>query len=175
MPTERGQKKVREMSELFASSSLIVAAEYRGIDVSDMGELRKTIKRSDAQFKIVKNTFARIAADDCGKPEIKTFIDGPIGFLTTSSDSALAAKALVKHAEDNSLPVRLLGGWFEGNILNSDQVNKLAKIPAKDELLSKMIGSLNSPIVSLVTVMGGPIRALSSVLKNHIEKQQTQS
>ena len=64
MPTERGQKKVREMSELFASSSLIVAAEYRGIDVSDMGELRKTIKLSDAQFKIVKNTFARIAADD---------------------------------------------------------------------------------------------------------------
>ena len=95
--------------------------------------------------------------------------------LTTSSDSALAAKALVKHSEDNSLPVRVIGGWFEGNILNSDQVNKLAKIPAKDELLSKMIGSLNSPIVSLVTVMGGPIRSLSSVLKNHIEKQQTQA
>ena len=110
MPTERNIQAVAELAEDFKSSPLVIAAEYRGLNVNEMQGMRRAVRESSSQFKISKNTLARIAADDAGRPELKEIIDGPIGFLTTEGDPAAAAKVLVNYIDDNSIEMVLAAG-----------------------------------------------------------------
>ncbi len=175
MPTDKGREQVAEMKEIFMSSSLVITAEYRGIDVSQMTGLRQELKNSGARFKIVKNTFARIAADEAGMAGLKETMAGPIGFVVTSGDAAGAAKALVKYAADKELPVKVIGGMLDSVLLSAERIEALAKIPSRDVLIAKLLGSMNSPITGLVMVMNGPVRALAIVLQRYVEKQQEAS
>ena len=172
MPTDKGRELVAEMKDLFSSSSLVIAAEYRGIDVTQMTGLRRELRSNGARLKIVKNTFARLAADEAGKPELKDSMNGPIGFVVSDGDPAIAAKALVKYADDNSLPVNVIGGMLDSEVLSSERIIALAKLPSRDELIAKLLGSMNSPITGLVMVMSGPVRALATVLQRHVDNQQ---
>ena len=174
MPTEKGRERVAEMKEIFESSSLVIAAEYRGLDVGQMTGLRQELRSNGARLRIVKNTFARLAADEAGKPELKESMNGPIGFIVSDGDAASAAKALVKYATDNSLPVKVIGGMLDSDVLSADRIESLAKLPSRDELIAKMLGSMNSPITGLVMVMNGPVRALATLLKRHVENQQAE-
>ena len=170
MPTERSIQAVAELEEGFKSSPLVIAAEYRGLSVGEMHGMRRAVRESQAQFKIAKNTLARIAADNAGRPELKEIIDGPIGFLTTEGDPAAAAKVLVNYIDDNSIEMTIVGGALDGEMLSPDRIKALAKLPSKEVLLAKMMGSMNSPITGLVMVMSGPVRALATVLQRISEQ-----
>ncbi len=173
MPTDKGRAAGAEMKDIFESSPLVIAAEYRGVDVSGMTGLREELRSSGARFKIVKNTFARLAADEAGKPDLKEIITGPIGFVVTDGDPAAAAKAFVNYAKSNDLSINIIGGMLDADVLNADRVNALAKLPTKDELIAKMLGSMNRPITGLVMVMSGPVRALATVIQRHVDNQQS--
>ncbi len=175
MPTEKGKALVAEMSEIFSNSSLIIAAEYRGIDVTQMTALRQQLRSKGARFKVIKNTFARIAADESGKSSLKDVMNGPIGFVVSDSDPAEAAKALVKYASENELPINILGGMLGADLLDQSKIKSLAILPSKEELLSKMMGSMKSPVSGIVMVMNGPIRSLVNVLQRHVENNQENS
>ena len=172
MPTDRGRELVAEMKEIFMSSALVIAAEYRGIDVGQMTGLRRELRNNGARLKIVKNTFARLAADEAGKPELKEAMNGPIGFVVSDGDAASAAKALVKYASDHGLPVKVISGMLDSDVLSGDRIEALAKLPSRDELIAKMLGTMNGPITGLVMVMSGPVRALATVLQRHVENQE---
>lgn len=165
MPTERSIQAVAELEVDFKSSPLVIAANYRGLSVNQMQGMRRAVRQSNSQFKIAKNTLARIAADNAGRPELKEFIDGPIGFLTTEGDPASAAKVLVNYIGDNSIEMTIVGGALDGEVLTTDRVIALAKLPSKEVLLAKLMGSMNSPITGMVMVMIGPVRALAIVLQ----------
>lgn len=165
MPTEKNVQAVAELEEDFKSSPLIIAANYRGLNVGQMQGMRRAVRESSSQFKIAKNTLARIAADNSGRPGLKEFMEGPIGFLTTEGDPATAAKVLVKYIDDNDIEMTIVGGALDGEALTADRVKALAKLPSKEMLLAQLLGSMNSPITSLVRVMNGPVRALAIVLQ----------
>jgi large subunit ribosomal protein L10 len=174
MPTEKGIAAVAEMKDIFESSPLVIAAQYSGVDVSGMTGLRQELRSNGARFKIVKNTFARLAADEAGRSELKEVMTGPIGFVVTDGDPAAAAKAFVKYADDNDLPINIIGGMLDSDVLTADRVKALAKLPTKDQLIAKMLGSMNSPITGLLMVMSGPVRALATVLQRHVDNQQSE-
>jgi large subunit ribosomal protein L10 len=161
------------MKDIFESSPLVIAAEYSGVDVAGMTGLRQELRANGARFKVVKNTFARLAADEAGKSELKDVMTGPIGFVVTEGDPAAAAKAFVKYSADNDLSVNIVGGMLDADVLSADRIKALAKLPSKDELIAKMLGSMNSPITGLVMVMSGPVRALATVLQRHVDNQQS--
>jgi large subunit ribosomal protein L10 len=171
MPTDKGRAAVAEMKEIFEASPLVIAAEYSGVDVSQMTGLRQELRANGARFKIVKNTFARLAADEAGRSELKDVMGGPIGFIVTEGDPAAAAKAFVKYASANELSINIVGGMLDSDVLTADRVKDLAKLPSKEELIAKMLGSMNSPITGLVMVMSGPVRALATVLQRHVDNQ----
>ncbi len=174
MTNDKGREAVEEMKVIFASSPLVIAAEYSGVDVAGMTGLRQELRSNGARFKIVKNTFARLAADEAGKSELKDVMTGPIGFVITEGDPAAAAKAFVKYSDDNNLPVNIVGGMLDADVLSADRIKDLAKLPSRDELIAKMLGSMNSPITGLVMVMSGPVRALATVLQRHVDNQQSE-
>jgi len=172
MPTDKSRAAVTEMKDIFESSPLVIAAEYSGVDVAGMTGLRQELRSSGARFKIVKNTLARLAADEAGRSELKEVMNGPIGFVVTEGDAAAAAKAFVNYAKANELPINIVGGMLDSDVLTADRVGDLAKLPSKDQLIAKMLGSMNSPITGLLMVMSGPVRALATVLQRHIDNQQ---
>ena len=173
MPTDKGRAAVAEMKDIFEASPLVIAAEYSGVDVAGMTGLRQELRSNGARFKVVKNTFARIAADEAGRSELKDVMTGPIGFVVTDGDPAAAAKAFVKYSKDKELPINIIGGMLDAAVLSADRIKDLATLPSKDELIAKMLGSMNSPITGLVMVMSGPVRALATVLKRHVDNQQS--
>jgi large subunit ribosomal protein L10 len=140
-----------------------------------MTALRQQLRSKGAMFKVIKNTFARIAADESGKSSLKDVMNGPIGFVVSDSDPAEAAKALVKYASENDLPINIIGGMLNADLLDQSKIKSLATLPSKEELLSKMMGSMKSPITGIVMVMNGPIRSLANVLQRHVENNQENS
>jgi large subunit ribosomal protein L10 len=170
VPTKKNVQAVAELEEDFRSSALIIAAEYRGLDVGAMQGMRRAVRQSDSQFKVAKNTLARIAADNSGRSELKEFIDGPIGFLTTQGDPATAAKVLVNYIDDNSIEMTIVGGALDSEVLTADRVKALAKLPPKEVLLAQLLGGMNGPITNMVRVMNGPVRALAIVLQRISEQ-----
>ncbi len=172
MPTDKGRAAVSEMKDIFEASPLVIAAEYSGVDVAGMTGLRQELRTNGARFKVVKNTFARIAADEAGRSGLKDVMTGHIGFVVTDGDPAAAAKAFVKYSSDNGLAINIIGGMLDADVLSADRVKDLAKLPSKDELIAKMLGSMNSPITGLVMVLSGPVRALATVLQRHVDNQQ---
>ncbi len=175
MPTDKSRAAIAEMKVIFESAPLVITAEYSGVDVAGMTGLRQTLRSNGARFKIVKNTFARIAADEAGRPELKEIMGGPIGFVIANGDPAVAAKSFVKYATDNDLPVKIIGGILDSDVLSADRVKALAMLPSKEELIAKLLGAMNSPVTGLVMVMSGPIRALATVLQRHVDNQQSGS
>ncbi len=170
MPSEKSIQTVKELTDLFSSSELIVAAEYVGLNVTQMNGLRAAIKESDGNFRIAKNTLARIAADSAGKPQLKEVIDGPIGFLTTQSDPAAAAKSVVTYAAGNRLEINMTGGMLGGVALSSERVDELASLPSREQLLAILFAQMNSPVAGLVNVLAGTIRGLVTVLQRRAEQ-----
>lgn len=171
MPTERSVQTVGEMEEKFKTSPLVIAANYRGLSVSQMSGMRRKVREANAEFKIAKNTLARIAADNSGRPEIKEFLEGPIGLLTCAGDPAAAAKVFVSYLDDNNIAMTIVGGALDGEVLTADRIKELAKLPSKEVLLAKLLGSLNSPITGMVMVMNGPLRAFATVLTRIVEQK----
>ncbi|MDA0232369.1 MAG: 50S ribosomal protein L10 [Chloroflexi bacterium] len=165
MPTEKSVREVAELEEDFKTSQLVIAANYRGLSVNQMQGIRRAVRQSNSQFKITKNTLARIAADNAGRPWLKELMGGPIGFLTTEGDPAAAAKVLVNYIDDNKIEMTIIGGALEAEMLTQDRVIALAKLPSKEVLLAMLLGGMNRPITSLVMVMNGPVRALAIVLQ----------
>ena len=170
MPNEKSIQAVKELTELFSSSELIVAAEYAGLNVTQMNGLRAAIKQNDGNFRIAKNTLARIAADQAGKPQLKEVIDGPIGFLTSEGDPATAAKSVVAYASENRLEINMTGGMLGGAALSSERVVELANLPSREQLLAIVFAQMNAPVTGLVNVLAGTIRGLVTVLQRRAEQ-----
>ena len=170
MPNEKSIATVKELTELFSNSELIVATRYAGLNVAQMNGLRVAIRQSDGNFRIAKNTLARIAADEAGKPHLKEVIDGPIGFLTTQGDPAAAAKSIATFATENRLEIEMTGGVLGTAALSAERVDQLAKLPSRDQLVAQVLAQMNAPVAGLVNVLSGNIRGLVTVLQRRAEQ-----
>ena len=171
MPTDRNVAEVAALKELFAGSSLIISTDYRGLDVGTMVALRRALKASGVRYRITKNTLARIAADEIGRPEIKEVIDGPCGFLFADSEPAAAAKTLVHHLTVQRPEMGIRGAVLDGEVISEERVRQLASLPPRDQLLAMLLGQMIAPLSGLATVLSGPARGLATVLQRYVEQQ----
>jgi len=154
---------LEEAKNKFDSSKLVVLASYNDLPVSEMQELRKRLKEKDVFYKVIKKTILKLVAKD--KVD-EGLIDGLRGNLTLaySSDEVSAAKILAEFAKDHE-GLELHAGWLENDFIDKAKVEELSKLLGKEELLAKLVGSLQSPISGLVNVLGGNTRGLVNVLK----------
>ncbi len=165
MPTTRSVSEVEELKALFTDARVLISTDYRGLSVTEMNALRAALRKGGARYRISKNTLSRLAADEAGKPEMKDLIDGPVGWVYTLEDPSSAAKSLVEHLEDARIEMEIRGALMDGNILTTEQLQALAKLPSRDVLLAMLMSQMNAPVRGLATVLAGPIRGLAVVLQ----------
>ena len=169
MPTADKARQVEELAERFSRSTIVITTDYTGLDVGQMTELRRALRERDVEFRVIKNSLALMAADAAGKPEVKEVIDGPTGIAFGYGDATVPARALADYIRATRSPLTIRGAELDGQVLDARQVQQLASLPGKDELVAQLLSRMLSPISGLVHVLNGPIVGLAPVLQQHAD------
>ncbi len=165
MPTERSVAEIEELKALFTEASVLISTDYRGMNVAAMNLLRRALRNGGIKYRVSKNTLASIAADEIGRPEIKDLVVGPVGWVYTDADPSAAAKSLVDHIEAERLDMVIHGGLMGDQMLSKEQIEALARLPGREQLLAMLFAQMNAPVAGLATVLAGSIRGLATVLQ----------
>ncbi len=162
---------VEELHDCFNRAKSMVVTDYLGLDVAQMTELRKRLRESGVEYKVIKNTLAKIAAKKSEVKDIDKYFTGPTAVAFGIEDVVSPAKILVDFAKDNE-ELEIKAGYLNGSIIDVEKVNSLAKIPPREELLAKALASMKSPISGLVNVLQGNMRGLVQVLSQIKEQKE---
>ena len=163
---------VDEVRERFAEAEAVLFTEYRGLDVTEMADLRGRLIDADCRYKIFKNTLVRRALTDDAPDGAMDLLLGPTALAFCGKDPSAAAKALRTFAEEHEALV-IKGGILAGTLLSDDQVRDLADLPSRDELMAQMLGALAAPLGSLASMMNNLIGEMSGLVQALIDRSPT--
>jgi large subunit ribosomal protein L10 len=151
------------------SADAVFAIDYRGLSVKQAVDLRASLKDADAQFQVTKNTLTERAAEKAGAESIRALLEGPTALTFVNGDVAVAAKALATFRRQNGV-LEFKGGQLGGETLSIDQIEGLARLPARDVLMGQFVGLTASPITGLVRGLSALISGLAIQLGAIVEQ-----
>ncbi len=168
----KNQKKqlVKDLAENIKASKSAVFVDYRGLKVKDLTGLKKELRGSGVEFKVAKKTLIEKALKDSGIDMNVKNLEGQIA-VALSGDEITGAKIIEKFGKTNE-NLKILAGILEKKLMGAAEVKELAKLPGKEELLAKLVGTINAPISGFVNVLAGNLRGLVQVLKAISETRQ---
>ena len=172
MPTDVKRQAVAELAELLRSSSAMAVVDYRGLKVSEMQSVRRTLRDNGVQLTIAKNRLLKIAADEADRTELKETLTGPTALATIDGDEAAMAKALTDALRPYSRVVTVRGGMLGSQAIDAGQLNRLATLPSRDVLLGRVVGGMAAPLSGMANVLAGNLRAFANVLNAVADKKR---
>jgi large subunit ribosomal protein L10 len=155
---------IAEVAGQLREAEAVYAVDYRGTSVPQAAELRTRLRDADTRFRVVKNTLTERAADDAGAEALKPYLEGPTALVFVGGDAAVAAKTLSDFSRANGL-LTFKGGWMGGEVLSAEQIDAIAKLPARDVLYGRLVGMVASPITGLASALGGLVGGLARQLQ----------
>ncbi|HRZ95423.1 MAG TPA: 50S ribosomal protein L10 [Candidatus Moranbacteria bacterium] len=165
MQTKKQKKEiVADLSEKLKNSKAAVFSDFKGLLVKDMMALRKELRKEKIDFKVAKKTLIELALKNAKIDASVKNMEGQLAVAISQEDEVAAAKIMAKVAKGNE-NLKILGGILEMKFLGKEEIMALSKLPSKDELLAKLVGTLNAPVSGFVNVLAGNIRGLINVLK----------
>ena len=141
-------KKDEEVKALAASikeAKLVLLTDYRGINVTDVTELRKTLRQTNSEYKVIKNNITRRALKECGVNELDDALLGPTAVIMSNEDYLEPSKAVYEYTKKNDF-YKIKGGIIDGKVMTAEEIITLAKLPSKETLLSMLVGGLLATI-----------------------------
>ena len=151
--------KIEYYKKQFENAKVAVVADYRGLSVEEITELRRELQKTDADLTVTKNTLCKVAAQGTAFEAISELMSGPTAVAFGYGDEVAAAKVLAKFIKENKKG-EITGAVLEGKVLSADEAKQLASMPSKEELYAKILGSINSPASGLVYGINGVMSAL---------------
>ena len=151
------------------SADAVFAIDYRGLSVKQAVDLRASLKDADAQFQVAKNTLTERAAEKAGAESIRALLEGPTALTFVNGDVAVAAKALATFRRQNGV-LEFKGGQLGAEALTVEQIESLARLPARDVLMQQFVGVAASPITGLVRGLNALISGLAIQLGAIVEQ-----
>ena len=150
------ESQVGELKDKLARTASIILADYRGLDVPTVTELRNQFRKAQCEYKVYKNTLVKLAIKGTKMEGLSKHLEGPTAIIFSWESPAASAKVATKVAKDQEKFV-LKGGYFEGSVLDVRGVEGLATMPGKDELRAKLLATFMAPATDLVrTLNAGP-------------------
>jgi large subunit ribosomal protein L10 len=170
LPLSRSEKVavVEQMAARLKECDALVLADYRGLDVAEMTELRTSLRKHGSEIHVIKNTLVRRAFELAEMETPEALLSGPTAIALFFEDLSSPAKALLDFAEEHDV-LQIKGGMLEGDLLDAAGVDGLSSLPTKDEVRSMILGVLTAPRRQVVTVLHAPLRDLVSVIRNYSE------
>jgi len=166
MPTPQKEQVVEEMAEKFTRASSIFLADFTGIDVNKINMLRKKFHESNVEYRIVKNTLAKLSMEKAGISDINQHLTGVNSYVISYDDPGLPIKVVEKLQKELEEKFIIKAGYFEGEIIGPDKVKEIAQLPAREQLLSKVLGTLQAPLSNFVGTLQANITNFMGLLKS---------
>lgn len=162
---DRTQKEqvVAELREKLKRATAAIVTDFKGMTVEEMTGLRDVLAAEEIEYQVVKNTLMRLASRETGAAVLEPVLKGTCAVAIAYSDPAVPAKIIKKFAKTND-KLKVKAGCLGNRFLDPDQVAAVADLPPREELLAKLLGTLNAVPTSLVTVLSGVPRAFVGVL-----------
>ncbi len=151
------------LADQLESAEAVFAIDYRGLSVQQAVDLRTALTEADATFQVAKNTLTERAADRVGAERIKPLLEGPTALTFVRGDVAIAAKALATFKRQNNV-LEFKGGQMGGELLSTEQIESIARLPARDVLIAQFAGVVASPITGVVRGLAALISGMASQL-----------
>lgn len=170
MPTVTKEGLVGEIKERFNGSEAVLLIDYRGLSVKEMQELRRSVREAGGDIKVYKNSLTEIAIRELALPNMDAHLQGPTAFVFVEADPVAPAKALSVYAKTHQA-LELKGGLVQNRVIDADGLKALATLPSREELIAKLLGTIQNPLTGTVRVLAGPARAFATVL-DAIAKQK---
>ncbi|MFO7730853.1 MAG: 50S ribosomal protein L10 [Spirochaetia bacterium] len=163
---------VNQLKEMFQESADYIFTNYRGLSVSQISELRNKLREEDTALRVVKNRYAKIALKELEQPEVDDLLIGPTAVALPRKEAGPAAKILVEFGKEN--PVEIKGGIIGGDVFDVLQMEAFSKLPTRDELIAKLMGTMNAPIQNFVYTLNAVPQKLVRVLQAVADKKQAE-
>jgi large subunit ribosomal protein L10 len=169
------ERVVADLTERLRTTETLLVADYRGLTMPQIDELRTKLIEHGARFAVVKNTLTRRAAEAAGSDALLALLEGPtaIAFLETDGDPVAVAKALVDTARDTRV-LEVRGGLLEGRPVAAGDIESLAKLPPFEVLRSQVLGAITAPLTAIVGLFTAPLQDLYGLIDARIEQLQAE-
>jgi large subunit ribosomal protein L10 len=169
MAKSKEQKKemLNNIEKNISRAKSVIFARFNNLGVSENNKLRGKLKKENSEYLVTKKTLLNLAMKNS---KVKDFdakkFDGQIATVFGYEDEVAPAKIIGEFMKENDEKIEFLGGVLENKLMNAEEVTQLAKLPSKDELYAKVVGSLNAPVSGFVNALAGNLRNLVNVLNN---------
>ena len=171
MNKDEKQRVVSELTEKFRGTDTLIVADYRGLTMPQIDDLRGKLIEHGARFTVVKNTLTRRAAEAAGADALLALLEGPsaIAFIESDGDMVAVAKALADSAKDTKV-LEIRGGLMQGTTISADDVEELAKLPPFDVLRGQVLGVIVAPLQNLLGLVSAPLQNFVGLIDARIEQ-----
>jgi large subunit ribosomal protein L10 len=169
------ERVVEQLAERLRSTDTLMVADYRGLTMPEIDELRSRLLEAGARFTVVKNTLTKLAAEQAGTTDVLQLIEGPtaIAFLEAEGDPVAVAKVLNETARAHDVLV-IRGGVLEGTAVGDAEIKRLATLPPADVLRAQLAGAVFAPLTTVVGLFTAPLRDLVGVIDARIRQLEEQ-
>ena len=176
MPTQQKIDRVQDIKDRLERSTIAMTANYSGITVNEMVELRRAMRNGGVDFTIVKNSLLFLAAEGANKPQMKEIVQGPTAIALGYDDPVDAARTMADYIRTGRSALVILGAVMgDGAAMSPDEFTKLASLPPRAQLLAMLLGQMQSPIARLLSVLNGPLQALDNVLQARVRQMEAEA
>lgn len=166
MPTQKKIDAVADLKERLEKATIIVSAEYRGLRVKEMQDLRRKLREGGLEVKVIKNTLLRRAADEAGEPDIVRIIEGPTALAIGYGDVIEASKAVATYAQGAPATFAVRGGYMDGSVLTANDLRDLVRIPPRPVLIAQFMGQMQSPLATFIGLLDSPLQELTGLFQS---------
>ena len=170
MSREKKAQIIDSLQETISRCSIGILTDYRGLTTSEMTTLRRSLQESGSEYRVVKNTLARFAAERAGRGDLLSSFEGPIAIAFGYGDITAPAKVLAGYISESKENLSIKGGFLGDRLLTSEEVITLSTLPPREVLLAMVLGGMKSPISALLSCLTAPIRGITGVLQARIKQ-----
>ena len=165
MDRTKKESFVSELRDRINRAPVLYLTDFTGLNVKAMTELRSSLRKSGAEYVVVKNRLAkRVFAESEELPDISESLVGPTGFVFGYEDAAAAAKALSDFARDHDKKPAFKLGVMENKVLQPEQVEKIAKLPPREQLYAELAGAFEAPMSALASALGAKLQEMAGLI-----------
>lgn len=174
MLKEQKEQVVAELVERLKASDTLFVADYRGLDMTAIDEVRTELLKHGARFSVVKNTLTKRAAEEAGVSDLVEFLDGPTAIaFVGDADMVAVAKALSDSAKQTKI-LALKGGILEGKLMSAEEIQRLGSLPSPEVLRGQVLGAIVGPLNAIAGLVNAPLQNLHGLLDARIEQLREQ-
>jgi large subunit ribosomal protein L10 len=167
---EQKQEQVELIAEKLRRAKVAVLTDYRGLTVSQIQDLRARLRGGDVEYRVIKNTLARRAAEAAGHKALESELKGPVAIAFGYDDLGVPARLINEFVRATRLKLDVTGALVEGRVFSAEQVKQLADMPSRETLLSQLAGTIQSPIARLAGALQTPLSTLAGALESYHNK-----